>query len=342
MKTAGDFSFNMSKAGAAAWQQGWASIPTQFLSYQARVLEALLGKQFTTPEKIRLLLGQVVLYGTAGAPFLPFLSEKIRGDSGNPAELGTWEGLADRGIVDTMIWGLTGEDTQFGERAGTGGFVTDTFRELMGMSKYGQVSFVDVMGGPIYGISKSIFFGETGKPGTFWETVRFMSAESGGDTGLPLTTAAVVDLAKNITSFNNSYKAYMVWNYGQFVTTSGKVALDELPSTDAFAVFLGLTPGEYRDYVAKQDWRRNRSEIVKGIADQIIELRQRKVREPDNGESIDSQMEIFRKMHPEDLWIDGFNQAGRSDANEAIADGLARRYEIEKQQEQMAKEARKQ
>jgi len=342
MKTAGDFSFNMSKAGAAAWQQGWASIPTQFLSYQARVLEALLGKQFTPVEKIRLLLGQVVLYGTAGAPFLPFLSEKIRGDSGNPAELGTWEGLADRGIVDTMIWGLTGEDTQFGERAGTGGFVTDTFRELMGMSKYGQVSFVDVMGGPIYGISKSIFFGETGKPGTFWETVRFMSAESGGDTGLPLTTAAVVDLAKNITSFNNSYKAYMVWNYGQFVTTSGKVALDELPSTDAFAVFLGLTPGEYRDYVAKQDWRRNRSEIVKGIADQIVELRQRKVREPDNGESIDSQMEIFRKMHPEDLWIDGFNQAERSDANESIADGLARRYEVEKQQEQMAKEARKQ
>jgi hypothetical protein len=342
MKTAGDFSFNMSKAGAAAWQQGWASIPTQFLSYQARVLEALLGKQFTVPEKLRLLLGQVILYGTAGAPFLPFLSEKIRGDSGSVAELGTWEGLADRGLVDTMIFSLTGEDTQFGERAGTGGFVTDTFRELMGMSKYGQVSFVDVMGGPIYGISKSIFFGETGKPGTFWEVVRFMSAESGGDTGLPLTSAAVIDLAKNITSFNNSYKAYMVWNYGQFVTTSGKVALDELPSTDAFAVFIGLTPGEYRDYVAKQDWRRNRQEIVKGISDAIIELRQRKVREPDNGESIDSQMEVFKHMHTEDLWIDAVTQANRSEANESIADGLARRYEIEKQQEQMAKEARKQ
>jgi hypothetical protein len=341
MKLAGDFTFNMSKAGAAAWQQGWASIPTQFLSYQARVLEALLGKQFTVGEKLRLLLGQAVLYGTAGVPFAAFLSEKIRGESGNPADIGTWEGLVDRGLIDTMIYGLTREDTQFSERAGVGGFVTDTFRELMGMSKYGQTSFVDIAGGPLYSISKSIFFGETGKPGTFWEVVRFMSAESGGDTGIPLTTSALVDLAKSITSFNNAYKAYMVWNFGQYISTSGKVTLEDMPSTDALAVFLGLTPGEYREYVAQQDWRRNRKEIVTGVANQIIELRQRKWREPDNGESIDSQMEMFKHMHPEDIWIDALVQANNVKANEAIAEGLARRYEIEKNQERMALEEKR-
>jgi len=341
MRLAGDFSFNMSKAGAAAWQQGWASIPTQFLSYQARVLEALLGKQFTLTEKLRLLLGQGIMYGTAGIPFAAYISEQMRGKSGDAPEIGTWEGLVERGIIDTMIFSLTGEDTQFSERAAVGGFVTDTFRELIGQSKYGKTSFVDVMGGPLYGISKSIFFGETGKPGTFWEVVRFMSAESGGDTGLPLTSAAVIDLAKNISSFNNAYKAYMVWNYGQYVTTSGKVALDDLPSTDAFAVFLGLAPGEYRDYVAKQDWRRNRQEVVNSVSSAILELRQRKWREPDAGEEIDSQMETFRALHPEDIWIDAWNMANRSPANEAIYDGLARRYEIEKNQERMALEAKR-
>jgi len=340
MKTSGDFTFNMNKAGAAAWQQGWTSIPTQFLSYQARVLEALLGKQFTAVEKLRLLLGQGILYGTAGIPLASYISEQMRGQSGEVAELGTWEGLVDRGIIDTML-GVMGTDMQFGERAAVGSFVTDTFRELMGMSKYGQVSFVDVMGGPLYGIGKSIFFGETGKPGTFWEVTRFMSAESGGDTGLPLTSNALINLAKNVSSFNNAYKAYMVWNYGQYITTSGKIALDELPSTDAFGVFLGLQPGEYREYVAKQDWRRNRQEIVKSISGEIMELRQRKSREPDAGEEIDSQMEVFRHLHTEDLWIDALTMANRSPANEAIMDGLARRYEIEKQQERMALEARK-
>jgi hypothetical protein len=338
MTRANDMSINMSVAGAAAWQKGWASVPTQFLSYQARFLEALLGKQFTTTEKLRLLLGQGVLYGTAGIPFLAFASEMMRSAEGEAPEIGTWEGLVDRGIIDTLIWGTTGgfagqegADIQYGERAATGAFVTDTFRELFGMSKYGEVSFVDIMGGPLWSITK-----DTSK--TFWDVVKSVTAESGGDTGLPLTSAAAVNLAKNISSFNNAYKAYMVWNYGQYITKTGKVALDDLPSTDAFAVFLGLAPGEYRDYVAKQDWRRNRQETVKGVSDKILEYRQRLVREVDNADAIISEQEMLRAITPPDIWIDALSDASRSKVGESIYDGLARRYEIEKQQQEVQKE----
>jgi hypothetical protein len=331
MTRANDMSINMSVAGAAAWQKGWASVPTQFLSYQARFLEALLGKQFTTTEKLRLLLGQGVLYGTAGIPFLAFASEMMRSNEGEAPEIGTWEGLVDRGIIDTLIFATTGSDVLYGERAATGAFVTDTFRELFGMSKYGEVSFVDIMGGPLWGITK-----DTSK--TFWDVIKSVSAESGGDTGLPLTSASVMNFAKNISSFNNAYKAYMVWNYGQYVTKTGKIALDDLPSTDAFAVFLGLAPGEYRDYVAKQDWRRNRGETVKEVSDKIVEYRQRLVREVDNADAIISEQELLRAMTPQDIWIDALSEAGRNKIGESIYDGLARRYELEKQQQEVQKE----
>lgn len=332
MQSAADYTLNMSQAGAAAWQKGWASIPTQFLSYQARMLEAMLGKQFTTTQKIRLLLGQAVFYGAAGVPFAAFLAEKLRGESGEAPKLGTWEGLADRGLVDTIIWAATGgADVQYGERVATGSFVTDTFREMLGMSKYGEVSFTDVMGGPLYGISKDI-------GGSFWNIIRHAAAESGGDTGLPLTSAAVIDMARNVASFNNAYKAYMVWNYGVWLSKSGKEVIDELPSTDAFAVFLGLTPGEYRDYAAKQEWRKNRQSQVKEVSDAIISYRQRMAREPNNSTSISSQIEILRGITPQDIWIDALNKADASDTNDSIADALARQYETERQQQQLSRE----
>jgi hypothetical protein len=328
---ANDLSFNMSQAGMAAWQKGWASVPTQFLSYQARFLEALMGKQFTTGEKIRLLLGQGVLYGTAGIPFVAFASEMLRSGEGQAPEIGTWQGLVDRGILDTIIYATTGSDVQYGERAATGAFITDTFRELFGMSKYGEVSFIDIMGGPLWSITKDVS-GQGVK--IFWDTVRFVSAESGGETGLPITSDTVVQLAKNISSFNNAYKAYMVWNYGQYITKTGKVALDDLPSTDAFAVFLGLAPGEYRDYVAKQDWRRNRQGQIKEVSDKIVEIRQKFVREPHRAEAITAEQELLMKITPPDIWADALTDASRSKAGESIYDGLARRYELERQQQE--------
>ena len=330
LKLQGDFSLNMRRAGAASWQKGWASIPTQFLSYQARVLEAMTGKQFTVAEKMRLLLGQFVLYGWGGIPFASYVSEQFRAASGESPKIGTWEGLVDRGMADTLIYLMGGGDVQYGQRAAVGSFVTDMFRELIGMSAYGPTSFADVMGGPLLGIAKA-------SGGAFMETWRYMAAESGGDTGLALTSSAVVELARQVSSFNNAYKAYMVWNYGQYITTTNKVVLDDLPSVDAFGVFLGLAPGEYRDYVAKQDWRKHRGEVVSEAAKIITEFRNRKWREPQNSEAIDSQMELFRATTPEDIWIDARAKADRDPGADAIYKGLARRYEVEREQIEAAK-----
>ena len=65
-----DLTLNMTKSARANWQKGALSIPTQFFGITARTLESLFGanENLTKAERMRVLAGQVALYGTAGIP----------------------------------------------------------------------------------------------------------------------------------------------------------------------------------------------------------------------------------------------------------------------------------
>lgn len=76
--------FNYTQANKARWQKGAWSIPTQFLQAPVKFYEAMLaptnGKyagQFTKMERLRLALGQIILFGTAGIPFAGFMRDQI-------------------------------------------------------------------------------------------------------------------------------------------------------------------------------------------------------------------------------------------------------------------------
>ena len=73
-----DYSFRMSDTSAAYWQKGVLSIPTQFWAYNARMLETMIGDTFTTEQKVRLILGQSLLYGSAGVPMGHTSANKLR------------------------------------------------------------------------------------------------------------------------------------------------------------------------------------------------------------------------------------------------------------------------
>lgn len=70
------YNVNMSHASNAAWQQGFKSVPTQFWSYQIRMMEQLTGKRMTWQERARLLGAYSAFYGipigvTAAMPIWP-------------------------------------------------------------------------------------------------------------------------------------------------------------------------------------------------------------------------------------------------------------------------------
>lgn len=61
---------NLGRANRAQWQKGIASVPTQFFQVSAKALETVGGfnDNLTSAERMRVLAGQVALYGAAGIP----------------------------------------------------------------------------------------------------------------------------------------------------------------------------------------------------------------------------------------------------------------------------------
>lgn len=123
------FSVNMTRSAAAWWQKGVMSVPTQFASYQARLLELMLpqvmggSKALTSKEKMQLALGQVFLYGSAGVPTtmgVQKLYENAVGENipEGPAQDVLMDGLWDS-VIFPIVFGIEG--TAFKTRAGVFG-----------------------------------------------------------------------------------------------------------------------------------------------------------------------------------------------------------------------------
>lgn len=67
---ANNIMLNMTKANRAMWQKGLPSLPTQFLQVTTKFIETATGlnENFGRVERMRMLAGQLALYGTAGIP----------------------------------------------------------------------------------------------------------------------------------------------------------------------------------------------------------------------------------------------------------------------------------
>lgn len=63
-----EYSLNMTRADAFNYQHGILSAATQYLAIRHKAVNAVLSsKEFTTPEKLRIMAGQVLLFGVEGA-----------------------------------------------------------------------------------------------------------------------------------------------------------------------------------------------------------------------------------------------------------------------------------
>jgi hypothetical protein len=307
-----DYSFRMSRTSTAAWQQGALSIPTQFWAYNMRMMEAMLGSSFTREQRLRLVLGQTFLYGSAGLPvagYLTGLGKEAAGDA--PKFEGEGAGSAalamlDRGLYDTALYYLTGADVLVGKRMGTGGFLEDRaqeflptkMKELLHMSGFGsEKNFGDMMGGA----TTSIMFDTTG---TLFNIIKHGFAESGGDLGQPLLKDDMIRAASNISTMGNLAKAYFVFKYGTYKTNKGSTpvsGLDQGLSVEALATLLSFQPGEMDSIEAMMSKTTNRTKLVKEIAKEVGNLRTRMVNEPDNREELAKSVQFLMQNIDPDI-----------------------------------------
>lgn len=315
-----NYSFNMSQTSAAAWQKGLLSIPTQFWAYNWRMMEALMGKQFTPAQKIRLLMSQVFMAGAAGVPGAglvidyvnskgggaPRLSANPNDPKGKPSPGEVAWATAQRGMVDELIHLTTGADVQVGQRLGTGDFFQQTAEKLMGYSQYGgQTTPADMLGGATYSV-----FGEA-MGSAFALVQHFTAALTGGEDPYEMTQNDFDTLFKQVSSINNiAFKAYFAKQYGIYVSQKGRVLIDGLPKADAAFLALGFAPGELRDRSAIMEWKKDRQESVQNAADFVNSRWAESVREPDKFEQnarivsqfvnmlpIEDRMQVMQRAH---------------------------------------------
>jgi hypothetical protein len=276
-------SLSMTRASNAAWQSGqtWPqkllSIPTQFFAYHARLSDALLGKQLNWKEKFRLYTVFGAMYGVpvgvAGAALgsvLPVHEMFQTYALENNVDLDQnvfVEGMT-QGLGHLVIKGLTGEDYDFAGRYGPGGltWMGDLYNLATGST---NTSAQDIFGaGPN-------FFGD------LWastDAVR-MSVVSAFNPNVQFDAKPedFLDVLRNISSVNNTVRAYQIWNAGQWLTKSGRVVA-EYEKNDPFntlAVALGLSPNEVVDAYLKLQSNKDFQAAKTSIQTQAIQEFQR-------------------------------------------------------------------
>lgn len=323
---ADDLTFNMTHESSAAFQHGLWSIPTQFWAYNVRMMDAMFGNAFTGAQKARLLASQFLFFGAGGVPVAAALDQYWKERSGKPVSIDSIAGMIDRGLIDKAIHETTGADVRFGERVGTGPFLTDTIKSIFGTSEYGQKSAFDVLGGATFSIS-----GQLGK--TMWDAGRYALAESGGDQGFQLTEDNLMKLADNVSTFGNAHKAMLAYRYGYYRSSTGSIQATNLPPADAFWTALGLgQPQELTDSSIMYNYLNNKDEVVKEAAKQVRNWRQEAFTNPDKYDENLQKVNAYVRLLPPDIQNQVLKQTNKI-TDQSFYDHVAQKYQQEKASE---------
>lgn len=240
---------NMTRASNASWQNGVMSVPTQFMGYQIRMMEQMLGGRLTVPERARLFGMYSFLYGIpkgiettavvsvgtallAGENFYDYVRQKAIESGYNPGDVSVVSTLMG-GVADQMWKIVTGGDYNISEKYGPGGI---NMREIM------EKNAIELALGASGGILSDIL----GTTDPFLKSV----AAAFTDEEFQMKAEDVIDAFRNVSSVNTAVKMIYALNTGKYIT-KGQVALSDVtPGTAIFAAITGTQP---QDLVTMRD-----------------------------------------------------------------------------------------
>jgi hypothetical protein len=271
------FTMNMTSASAAFWQKGLLSIPTQFLSYQARLLENILpvigNRQWSNSEKARLFIGQVLLYGSVGVPGGRYVLDSIFRHTGVEFDP---ESLADQtayramvgGFWDSMLYAVTnGElDIAVSKRAAVGEAVLDFWNRISG-GGFETQSVLEFAGGSPFGTIGDV-------SSDAWDVIKAMIRASQSETVslVEITPGLLNDLAVNASSWSRATRAYYVWKYGEWISQETGKTLARATSIEGLAAAFGFPLRELGDMSFARTMMQNRATFIKDQSKTIAKL----------------------------------------------------------------------
>ncbi len=232
---------NMTRANTASWQQGWKSIPTQFVQYQVKlmmnIIQSLMGnpRAFTQKEAAQLLLTHTMVMGTAGAflwPFRDILTDMLPEDMSETQRI-----TVQQGVVAGAIAALTDGEAKLalGSRFNTFRYYEDIVKGLLDPEK----TFMEVAAGPSGFAALRIL-------GGFGEAFSIVAKA-------PMTMStlqtALTEIGKGSFSFiNNAQKARIAMENFNKVQSSSGSAMYRVTDTEAWMIGFGIPPAAQEDY----------------------------------------------------------------------------------------------
>lgn len=282
-----DYSFNMMSQTSAGFQHGLTSIPTQFWAYSFRMMDALMGKRFTTQQKVRLLTMNMAMGGAAGVPGGALIAKLYEEYTGGPVSIEEADGWLARGVIDGLVHTLTEADVEIGKKIGSADLITNVIKDVMGTGEYGEKTVLEMAMGAAGGKLGSAL-------PALADVVKYSAAENG--VGGPLEKEVWLRLAREIATFKNGTAAYNAALYDTYVSKSGQTIAADLPDADAFFFALGFTPGEQGRLGYYFD--QNDSEEVEEAAKMLNRWRQDAFTYPDKYEESRQKAQAFMSLYP--------------------------------------------
>jgi hypothetical protein len=259
LKRQDDLTQNMTRANTASWQQGWKSIPAQFVQYQVKlmmnVVQSLMGnpRAFTQKEALQLLITHAVVMGTAGNflwPFRDLITDVMPEDMTEEQRL-----YVQQGVVAGMIGSATEGEAKLGlgSRFNTFKYYEDVVKGLLDPEK----SFMEVAAGPSGFAALRIL-------GGFGEAFSIV-------TKAPMTMdtlqIALGEIGKSSFSFlNNIQKANIAMNNYNQVQSGAGGAMYRVTDTEAWMISLGIPPAAQEDLSIMYSSSKKHSDDVKASA----------------------------------------------------------------------------
>lgn len=229
---------NMSRASSSAIHQGVWSIPTQFYTYQIRLMELFYGTRLTWQERGRMLATNAALYGIpmsvglTGAPVTDYIRNKALENGYIPGE-NYASTLINEGIPSLIGGVITGGgDLQKGTLQDVGNRFGTKGLEFVGNANTADKSLMDVAGGAAWSVAKSTWKLSDG--------FRYaMGGMIAGDKDVfPPVMEDATDVLREISSTNIIFRPLAAINGGRWVSKNEAYLAD---TSLGQAIFSGMT-----------------------------------------------------------------------------------------------------
>ena len=271
--------FNMTTSNKAALFDGVMRVPTQWLTYTFRAMEAVfIGRGFSAGERARLALVLGPMYGLTGVGLAGF-TDTLLGEDNMDVTSGQYLTLK-YGIMDALAREMMGEDTSFATRLAPVAGLADT------MEKIYDGEFLKVVFGPSSEISADIVK----------NTYQAMSNLISGNKEL-----AKQDLAQafqNISTFNNYQKAQGIWHYGQLRSRDNTIIPGEFSEEDGWLQLFGFSPLEVEETYSNNFKLITSDRTVRDLTDELTTMARNGIIliESDDEDEVKRGMQIFSEI----------------------------------------------